>query len=178
MSFFGKIMNYLSGGVGDKIVDTVKDYFPPKMGEAERMQIEEAIRKTAREHELKLIELAQAEQQSFEDRIKEMEGTAKDLQRFGFLGNLVVFLRGMQRPIWGFFVLYLDYSVFIAGKWPTGMESGTESLGLDLESAFWMINFLVLGFLFGERAMRNVLPLLQQKLGANAGKAEPEQAKG
>ena len=34
---------------------------------------------------------------------------------------------------------------------------------LDLQSAFWVINFLVLGFLFGERAMRNVMPFFQRR---------------
>ena len=41
-------------------------------------------------------------------------------------------------------------------------------MGLDVQSVFWVINFLVLGFLFGERAMRNILPLLQQRMGGAA----------
>lgn len=169
MSLFGKVVDFLSGGIGEKIVDTVKDYFPPKLTESERMKLEEVIRKAAREHELQLLNLAQQEQQMFDDRIREMEGTAKDLQQFGRLGEVVVFLRGMQRPIWGFFVLYLDYAVFVQNKWPTvSIQNATESVGLDFQSAFWMINFLVLGFLFGERAMRNVLPLLQKRLGGSA----------
>jgi hypothetical protein len=137
------------------------------------MKLEEAIRQTARQHELQLVALAQQEQQAFDDRIKEMEGTAKDLQQFGWLGKIVIFLRGMQRPLWGFFVLYLDYMVFIGNKWPTvGMQQGPENVGLDFKSAFWIINFLVLGFLFGERAMRNVLPLIQQRLG-KTGSGQP-----
>lgn len=169
MAFFGKVVEFLSGGIGEKIVDTVKDYFPPKLSESERMKLEEVIRKAAREHELQLLTLAQQEQQQFDDRIREMEGTAKDLQQFGKLGELVVFLRGMQRPIWGFFVLYLDYAVFVQNKWPTvEIEQAAGSVGLDFQSAFWMINFLVLGFLFGERAMRNVLPLLQKRIGGAA----------
>lgn len=170
MSFFGKVVDFLSGGVGEKIIDAVQDYFPAKLSEGERMKLEEAIRKAARKHELKLIELAQLEQQAFDDRIKEMEGTAKDLQQFGVFGQLVVLLRGMQRPIWGFFVLYLDYAVFIQNKWPTvDIDKTASQVGLDFQSAFWIINFLVLGFLFGERAMRNVLPLIQKRMGmANA----------
>lgn len=187
MSFFGKVIDFLGGGVGETIVDTVKDYFPPRMSDAERMQIEEAIRQAAREHELQLIQLAQAEQQAFDQRTQQMEGTAKDLQQFGTLGKLVVFLRGMQRPIWGFFVLYLDYQVFINGKWPTVANeasnigeqgAGAANMALSFESAFWMINFLVLGFLFGERAMRNVVPLLQKKLGQNSANSYPGDVKG
>lgn len=184
MSFFGKVIDFLGGGVGETIVDTVKDYFPPKLSDAERMQIEEAIRQAARDHELQLIQLAQAEQQAFDQRTQQMEGTAKDLQQFGMLGKLVVFLRGMQRPIWGFFVLYLDYQVFIEGTWPAvgGGEAGKgatdNTMALSFESAFWMINFLVLGFLFGERAMRNVVPLLQKKLGQNPANSYPGDVKG
>ena len=173
MSLFGKVVDFLSGGIGEKIVDTVKDYFPPKLSESERLKLEEVIRKASREHELKLLQLAQEEQALFDQRIREMEGTAKDLQKFGKLGEIVVFLRGMQRPIWGFFVLYLDYAVFMQNKWPNAATTEiAKDVGLDFQSAFWMINFLVLGFLFGERAMRNVLPLLQRKMGGNNDSAE------
>jgi len=98
MAFFGKVVEFHSGGIGEKIVDTVKDYFPPKLSESERMKLEEVIRKAAREHELQLLSLAQQEQQQFDDRIREMEGTAKDLQQFGKLGELVVFLRLNPMP--------------------------------------------------------------------------------
>lgn len=181
MSFFTKVTDFLAGGVGEKIIDAVKDYFPPKLTEAERMQLEEAIRQASRQHELQLLNLAQEEQQAFDQRLREMEGTASDLQQFGTVGKIIVFLRGMQRPIWGFFVLYLDYYVFVLGKWPKLPEQASAaagSMGLDVQSVFWIINFLVLGFLFGERAMRNVLPLLQQRMGGAAAGAAQSQAKG
>lgn len=168
MSLFSKITNFLSGGIGEKIVDTVKEYFPPKLTEAERMRIEEAIRQSARHHELQLIDLAQKEQQEFDQRVRDLEGTAKDLQQFGWIGKIVIFLRGLQRPIWGFFVLILDYNIF-SGNWKFSdmqtVKEAAESVPLDLQSAFWVINFLVLGFLFGERAMRNVVPLFKQRMG-------------
>lgn len=177
MSLFAKVIDFVSGGVGEKIIDTVKEYFPPSMSEGERIKIEEAIRKSAREHEEKLLKLAQEEQALFDQRVKEMEGTAKDLQQFGIVGQIVVFLRGLQRPIWGFFVLFLDYKVFIENTWPTAkVAEGVQGTGLDFQSAFWIINFLVLGFLFGERAMRNVLPLLQQKMGVK--QSQPTEVKG
>ena len=170
MSFFDKVIEFVSGGIGEKIVDTVKEYFPPKLTEAERMQLEQVIRQAARQHELQLLALAQEEQIEFTQRIKAMEGTAKDLQAFGVLGKAVVFMRGMQRPVWGFFVLWMDINVF-SGKWKlssaTIMSDGT-TLPMSLESAFWLINFLVLGFLFGERAMKNVLPLMHKRFGGNA----------
>jgi hypothetical protein len=177
MSFFTKVLDFVGGGVGETIVNTVKEYFPPSLSEGERLKLEEAIRKSARQHEETLLKLAQEEQALFDQRMREMEGTAKDLEKFGVIGKIVVFMRGLQRPIWGFFVLYLDYQVFIQNKWPTvSMSQTAQANGLDFQSAFWIINFLVLGFLFGERAMRNVLPLIQQKMGNQSGSTT--QAKG
>ncbi|CAH0533554.1 hypothetical protein VST7929_01424 [Vibrio stylophorae] len=174
MSLFQKVLDFLGSGVAETVVKSVQRYFPPTLSEKERMAIENAIRESARAHELKLIALAQAEQQAFEHRLVALEGTASDLKHFGVLGQLTVFLRGLQRPLWGFFVLYLDYQVFIQGRWPALAVSAESELGLDIQSAFWMINFLVLGFLFGERAMRNVLPLLMAKKTGPVGL--PEQA--
>ena len=42
----------------------------------------------------------------------------------------------------------------------------------QLESAFWIINFLVLGFLFGERAVKNVAPMVNDMIAKRAGKAD------
>ncbi len=150
MSFFSKVVDFFSGGMGDKIVNTVKDYFPPDMSEKERAQLENAIRQSARDHELKLTALAQEETAKFNQRIKEMEGTTKDLKQFGWIGSIVIFLRGLQRPFWGFGTFYLDIVWLF----------GTNTFSEKQELALVLINVLVLGFLFGERAMKNVAPLL------------------
>jgi hypothetical protein len=58
----------------------------------------------------------------------------------------------------------MDFMVF-SGQWPlTGSTTQNAANSLDLQSAFWVINFLVLGFLFGERAMRNVMPFFQNRI--------------
>lgn len=62
----------------------------------------------------------------------------------------------MQRPIWGFALLYIDLKVF-SGAWSMTPDSQTES-------AFWLLNLLILGFLFGERAVRNVMPMVNRRL--------------
>lgn len=57
----------------------------------------------------------------------------------------------------------MDFMVF-SGAWKIDefvKIVGNNTIGTNIESAFWMINFLVLGFLFGERAMKNVLPLFK-----------------
>ena len=37
---------------------------------------------------------------------------------------------------------------------------------LDIEMVFWTVNLFVLAFLFGERALKNVLSLVKQQKGA------------
>jgi len=161
MAIFSKMISFLTGGVGEKIVDTVTRQFPPRLSEGERKQITEAIRGAAREHELKLIQMAQEEQTEFDSRIKDLEGTAKDLNQSGWLGRIIIFLRGAQRPLWGYFVLVLDIMVF-SGKWKLTVGTAADT-PLDLVSAFWIVNLLVLGFLFGERAVRNVMPIIRSQ---------------
>lgn len=164
MSFFGKVVDFLSGGLGGKIVDAVKDYFPPSMSDKEKTQLSLAIQQAARDHEIRLLEFASRETEEFNNRVRDLEGTAADLNSAGFPGKIVMFLRGALRPIWGYIVIYMDYMVF-SGKWKLSQLAQPSSgiTAMDLQSAFWIINFLVLGFLFGERAMRNVMPFFQQK---------------
>ena len=164
MSVFGKVIDFLGGGIAETIINTATKYFPPSLSDADKKKIEQAIRQSARDHEIKLLEIAHNEQQEFNDRIKEMEGTSGDLIKAGPLGKVIIFLRGAQRPIWGYFVLIMDFMVF-SGKWDLCSAQGETAVGVDMVSAFWIINLLVLGFLFGERAVRNVLPLIEKKLG-------------
>ena len=162
-SLFSKVIDFITGGVGSKIVDKVLAQFPDKLSNADRSALERAVSEATREHELKLLELAKEHEEIFNTRVRELEGTASDLQRFGVFGSLVIFLRGLQRPLWGYSVLVLDFMVF-SGKWKLGdlvTSVDGNTIGQNIESAFWVINFLVLGFLFGERAMKNVLPLIK-----------------
>lgn len=79
-------------------------------------------------------------------------------------------LRDAQRTIWGYALLILDFFVF-SGHWDivararqlgTGADAGAATIvGGDLLSAFWIVNFLVLGLLFGEGALSNLLPQLK-----------------
>ena len=161
--FLTKVSDFLTGGAGTKILDKVLDQFPDKLSEEERLKLENAVLKATRDHEIRLLEIANEQEAEFSSRLKEMEGTAADLQRFGILGSVIVFLRGLQRPLWGYSVLVLDFMVF-SGQWKLAdlvQEVGDNVIGANIESAFWVINLLVLGFLFGERAMRNVLPLIK-----------------
>lgn len=84
------------------------------------------------------------------DRSLQYEGTAVDLKAIPFFGPLMLFLRGGQRIVWGYGTMCLDWMWF----------SAWSELSKQQESALWVINFLVLGFLFGERAVQNIAPFV------------------
>ena len=153
MSVFSKVADFLSDGIGSKVVDAVIDYFPPSMSAPEKAKLSLVIQQQTDNQAniaAKLVIEAQAE---FNKRLNEHEGTAKDLRAIPYLGALIIFARGCQRPLWGFATLVMDYNIF-SSHWT--LVPGTQ------ESAFWLINFLVLGFLFGERALKNVMPFIMQ----------------
>ena len=160
MGLLSKIGNFLTGNLGGKIIDGVKEYFPPSMSDKEKADLELAIKRATDEHEIKLLTIAAEQDAEFNERIKEMEGTAKDLKQFGWLGRLIIFLRGCQRPVWGFITIYMDIMWF-SGKWPEMTQ--------QQESALWMVNVLVLGFLFGERAIKNGMPVITKFMEAKKG---------
>ena len=163
MDFFSKTVDFLTGGMGSKIVDVVVGQFPDRLSEEDKSRLRMSVESATREHEVRLLEIAKDKDVEFNRRLREMEGTAKDLKQFGYLGSLVVFLRGLQRPLWGYGVLYMDFMVF-SGRWnlvPLIDSGNNVRIGGNIDSAFWVINFLVLGFLFGERAMKNVMPLIK-----------------
>lgn len=148
-----KAVDFFSGGLGSAIVDGVKDYFPPSMSDKEKAELAGRIKDSADKQANEAAKIANEAEAEFNQRIKDMEGTANDLKSIPVIGPLVIFLRGCQRPIWGYATLYMDFMVF-SDKWKTLTETQ--------ESALWVINLLVLGFLFGERAVKNIMPLVSQ----------------
>jgi hypothetical protein len=145
MSIFKKLLDGVTGGFVSTAVDTFKDYFPPDMspGQKADQQMDDA---------------AITAEEVLTNRIAQLEGTASDLKSVPFVGPLVLFLRGLQRPLWGYATLFMDYMWF--SEWPT--------LTSKQESALMAINILVLGFLFGERAIKNVMPLITKLFEAKA----------
>ena len=152
-NFFTKAIDFVSGGFGSTVVEAVKDYFPPSMSEQEKAELSFRIQTATDQKALKVQELNNEAQAEFNRRIAELEGTAKDLKAIPVLGPLMLFLRGCQRPIWGYATLYMNFMVF-SGHW--------GQLTASQESSLWIINLLVLGFLFSERAIKNVTPLIER----------------
>lgn len=151
-NLIGKIGEFFGGQVGE-ILDKgagIVDRFVRTADEKAEAKLE--WERLKGEMNLKAQQLAHQVQTEFNQRIKDLEGTASDLIAAGVFGKVVLFMRGAQRPIWGYGVMYLDYMVF-SGNWLVQDE--------QLKATFWVINLLVLGFLFGERAVKNVAPMIK-----------------
>ena len=141
------LVNTLTGGLADTLYEAVKTYFPPDMPLEEKTRIMLAMERIEMEKRQQANEALLGAEREVTERIAQLEGTAKDLKSMPVIGRIVLFARGCQRPVWGFFTLWLDYKWF--SEW---------SLSQQQQSALIAINILVLGFLFGERAAKNVMP--------------------
>ncbi|GAB6175948.1 hypothetical protein JCM16814_08390 [Desulfobaculum senezii] len=171
MNLLTTAKNLLFGGDGKgavgSIIDAVQDYFPPSMSEAEKAQLSMRIKDAEHQRNMDLMDRAAQMVAAFNDRIKAMEGTAKDLAQFGLIGRVIVFLRGLQRPAFGFMTLWADVGVF-TGRISITMQTPSMFRDGQLVPGSWTpegvafvgLNFLVLTFLFGERAIKNVMPIV------------------
>ena len=152
MSILAKLGEFVGGGLFKEVKSLVQDYFPPDMSPQQRAELEINLQEIAAQKEIQVNRLMLEAEQALTQRITQLEGSAQDLRAIPIVGPLVIFLRGLQRPLWGYAVLYIDVMWF-SGKW---------QLAEQQESAMWIINLLVLGFLFGERAVQNIAPLISE----------------
>ena len=160
MSILAKLGEFVGGGLFKEVKSLVQDYFPPDMSPQQRAELEIKLQEIAAQKEIQANRLMLDAEQALTQRITQLEGSAQDLRAIPFVGPAVIFLRGLQRPLWGYAVLYIDVMWF-SGKW---------QLAEQQESAMWIINLLVLGFLFGERAVQNIAPLISELI--SKGKAK------
>ena len=160
MSILAKLGEFVGGGLFKEVKSLVQDYFPPDMSPQQRAELEINLQEIAAQKEIQANRLMLEAEQALTQRITQLEGSAQDLRAIPIVGPLVIFLRGLQRPLWGYAVLYIDVMWF-SGKW---------QLAEQQESAMWIINLLVLGFLFGERAVQNIAPLISELI--SKGKAK------
>ena len=147
------LTNTLTGGLADTLYDAVKTYFPPEMTQEQKGQIMLQMQRLEMEKKQQANEAMLEAERAITERISQLEGTAKDLKSLPIVGRFVLFARGCQRPVWGFFTLWLDYQWF--SSW---------TLSDHQQKALIAINLLVLGFLFGERAVKNIAPWLIQAM--------------
>lgn len=152
MSLFAKIVDGLGGSIVKEGFKVIKSYFPPSMSDQEKSAAELAFNDFAHRRDMEIADRLNSAEAEFNQRLRDMEGTAGDLRSIPVVGAIIIFLRGCQRPAWGVFVLVADYNVF-SKAWPLNDQQSTM---------LFAINILVLGFLFGERAVKNVMPLIQE----------------
>ncbi|MCE7729242.1 hypothetical protein NB537_00410 [Vibrio parahaemolyticus] len=155
MSWLDKITNVFTGGLASTVMDTIKSYFPPDLTPEQEAEIKLALTRLEMEKTLQVSQITADAEKRLTRRIAELEGTAKDLKTIPLLGPMMLFLRGCQRPIWGFATLYMD-AMWFGGTW--GQLTQTQ------ESALMLVNGLVLGFLFGERALQNAAPMIERMM--------------
>ncbi|GAF99737.1 unnamed protein product, partial [marine sediment metagenome] len=154
-SILTKITDFLGGGTVGAIAGVVKDYFPPSMSDKEKADLSLRITEAENAKDLKTMALVNEAQAEFNRRIVDLEGSAADLKAIPVIGHILILLRGAQRPIWGLFTLYADYQAW----------SSVWTLTEKQEAMLLAVNILVLGFLFGERAVKNVMPFVVQFFG-------------
>jgi len=152
----GDVVGAIFGSNGDgksvigELSDVADRFIETK---ADKKEFQLKAQEIMHRREVQAREAAARQREQFNARIKEMEGTAKDLLQAGWIGRVIIFLRGAQRPLWGYFVAYLDYMV---------LSKGWEIEWASQEGAVvYVINILVLGFVFGERAIKNAAPALK-----------------
>lgn len=150
MSFFSKVTDFLGGPIFKEIKEGVMAYFPPDMSPQQKAEAELKIQELLHKKQMEANKVLSEASAQLDKRIGEQEGTAKDLRALPILGPIVLFLRGLQRPMWGFLTMWMDF------KWFFGTYTFTE----QQQTAMIVINVLVLGFLFGERTIKNLEPLI------------------
>ena len=150
MNLLTKAADFIGGSLFGEIKNTVMQYFPPDMNPQQKAEAELQIQAMLHAKQIEANKVLADAAVQLDRRIAEQEGTAKDLLALPWLGRIVLFARGIQRPVWGFATLWMD------SRWFFGNFKFDE----QQQTAMIVINVLVLGFLFGERAIKNLEPLL------------------
>lgn len=158
MKWLKALLGGEGGGLIGKGLEFINERWPPDMSEEQRKQMEIVVKDMLHKQEMEIREAAAQDEALFNERTIALEGTAKDLAAIPFIGSIVIFLRGAFRPLFAYFTLYADYIYLIEGM------SWTERQ----ETLLLAINLLVLVFFFGERAMKNVMPLIVKVFAAKA----------
>ena len=152
MGLLSKVADFIGGSMFDGVKDTVMAYFPPDMSEADKAKLELELELMFMEKQKQANKFLQESSVALDKRIAQQEGTAADFTSLPVIGRILLFARGAQRPVWGFATLWMDFRWFFGGY----------TFDEQQQTALIVINVLVLGFLFGERAIQNLTPMLVQ----------------
>jgi hypothetical protein len=152
MGILADITNFVGGGLFKEIKDTITTYYPPELSPLQRAELDLKVQGLLANKQAEASRILSDAATQLDKRIAEQEGTASDLQALGWVGKPIVFLRGVQRPLWGYATLYMDFQWFFK----------SYTFSDQQHTALIIINVLVLGFLFGERAVLNLQPLIEK----------------
>ena len=158
MKFLKAIGSFLGDGFISNAMEFVNERWPPDMSEQQKKQMELVVSEMLHKQKMELREAAMQDEAAFNERTIAMEGTAKDLQAVPYVGAVIIFMRGAFRPLFAYMTGYLDFVYLTQGM------SWTERQ----ETLLLAINLLVLVFFFGERAMKNIMPLITNAFVAKA----------
>lgn len=150
MSLLNKVVDFVGGSMFKEIKEGVVSYFPPDMSQQQKAEFELKLERLLIEKQANANELLRQSANQLDKRINEQEGLANELKSVPFVGMIVILLRGIQRPFWVFATLVLDYKWFF----------DELTLNDTQQTTLIIINSLVLGFMFGERAVQNLVPAL------------------
>lgn len=158
-----KLLSNLFGGEKGIVhgIGNIAERFFGSKSQKHEFQIE--LERFLHEKEMEANEYALNVEQEFNQKIKDLEGTATDLKGYGWVGSFIILLRGAFRPLMSYAMAYVDVMVF-SGRWDLPEEE-------QIVSAFWMINLVIFVFYFGERSIKNITPLI----GAYFGKPQKKQ---
>lgn len=155
MSVLSKVADFIGSVFFKEIKDTITQYFPPDITPIQKAELEQKLNIFLHQKEIEANRILNDAAAQLDKRIAEQEGTASDLKTIPILGHILIFARGAQRPVWGFATLYMDF------KWLFEPGNFTD----QQQTAMIVINVLVLGFLFGERTIKNLEPLIIKVFG-------------
>lgn len=150
MSLLDKLADFVGGGLFKEAKELIKEYWPPDLSPEKRAELELRLQESQHKRDLDAQRMIIESEQAITERISQLEGTVSELKTIPFIGAFVIFTRAMQRQVWGYSTLYINF-LWFSGQWKFTEQQ---------ESAMWVINLLVLGFLFGERAIQNIAPLI------------------
>jgi hypothetical protein len=157
MKKLGQVIGSIFGGEGGIVSGVVDIIGQFHSSPEDKHRAAMAVKEFLHRKELETVQQGLEVEKEFNDRIKELEGTAQDLKHFGFFGTVIVFLRGAFRPLVSYAMGYVDIMVF-SGQWKLPEDD-------QIVSAFWILNLVIFTFYFGERAIKNIIPVLGMYFG-------------
>ncbi|MBN1930730.1 MAG: hypothetical protein JW786_03885 [Desulfobacterales bacterium] len=153
---FNEIRTLIDESFTTDVVDEIRKNIPTSLDQKDAEVIIANIKSAVACKVSQVTAAVENAEEEVNNQIESISNTTNDLKQLPRLGKIGLFLRGIQRPVWGFAVLYIDLMVFSgSGGWKIEDDS-------PLSATFLALNILVLGFLFGERAIKNLLPLFSK----------------